>query len=69
MLRNLFFCLLVLSATVAEAAEVLGISRNLAYSAIRRGEIPALRIGRRYVIPVNRLEQLLAGTRQTGVRK
>lgn len=37
--------------TVPEAARMLGISRNEAYLAVQRGEIPARRIGRRIVIP------------------
>ena len=39
------------SLTVSEAAGELGISRNAAYEAVRVGEIPALRIGRRVIIP------------------
>lgn len=45
--------------TVEEAAEILGIGRNSAYEAIRRGEIPALRLGRRLVVPKQALERLL----------
>ena len=32
--------------SVDEAAEILGVSRNCAYEAVKRGEIPTLRIGR-----------------------
>lgn len=45
--------------TVAEAGELLGISRNSAYEAVRRGEIPSIRIGRRLVVPATALERLL----------
>jgi excisionase family DNA binding protein len=45
--------------SVDHAAKVLGIGRNSAYEAIRRGEIPAIRIGRRLVVPVDALERLL----------
>ena len=45
--------------TVEEAAEVLGIGRNSAYEAIKRGEIPALRLGRRLVVPRKALDRLL----------
>jgi len=31
--------------SVIEASKILGIGKNLCYEAIRRGEIPALRIG------------------------
>jgi excisionase family DNA binding protein len=37
--------------TVAEFAQVLAISPRLVRSLIRRGELPALRIGRTYRIP------------------
>ncbi|MGP6192347.1 MAG: helix-turn-helix domain-containing protein [Vulcanimicrobiaceae bacterium] len=40
-----------LTVTTAEAARLLGISRNLAYEAARRGEIPTIRIGRRILVP------------------
>ncbi len=36
-----------LTLTVEEAAQVLGISRAFAYEAVRRGEIPSIKIGRR----------------------
>jgi excisionase family DNA binding protein len=38
-------------ASVAALAKVLGISRNTAYAGLRDGTIPALRIGRRYILP------------------
>lgn len=45
--------------TVDETAALLGIGRNAAYEAIKRGELPALRIGRRIVVPRAALDQLL----------
>ena len=50
--------LLVLS--VEEAGRRLGIGRSLAYRAVREGEIPSVRIGRRLVVPVAALERMLA---------
>jgi len=50
--------------TVLEAAGMLGISRNLAYEGIRRGEIPSLKIGRRILVPRVALERLLAAQLQ-----
>jgi excisionase family DNA binding protein len=41
--------------TVEQAADVLGVSRGLAYEACRRGEIPTLRLSRRVLVPVPRL--------------
>lgn len=45
--------------TVKEAGEVIGIGRDAAYAAVHRGEIPGLRLGRRLVVPVPKLLQLL----------
>ncbi|MGH8993312.1 MAG: helix-turn-helix domain-containing protein [Acidimicrobiia bacterium] len=50
---------LVLS--VAEAAEMLGISRTLAYDLVARGKLPALRLGGRIVVLLRPLERLLDG--------
>jgi excisionase family DNA binding protein len=49
-----------LTLDVQTAARRLGISRNGAYEAIRRGEIPTIRIGRRLLIPRLALEKMLA---------
>jgi excisionase family DNA binding protein len=45
--------------TVPEAAEILGISRGLAYELVSRGDIPALRLGRRLVVPRKAIEAML----------
>ncbi len=45
--------------TVPEAADLLGICRNAAYEAVRRGEIPSIRIGKRLVVPRMAFEELL----------
>lgn len=37
--------------TVEEAAQLLRISRNLAYELVAQGELPHLRLGKRIVIP------------------
>ena len=37
--------------TVAEAAELLGVSRAFAYELAARGDLPVLRLGRRIVVP------------------
>jgi excisionase family DNA binding protein len=47
------------TVTVAEAAASLGISRASAYRAAGRGELGAIRIGRRLVIPRAALKRLL----------
>jgi len=40
-----------LVVTVTEAAELLGISRGLAYELARSGRLPSLLLGRRLVVP------------------
>ncbi len=53
--------------TVEEAADLLTIGRTSAYEAIRRGELPSLKIGRRIVVPVAPLMHMLGmGTTTTG---
>jgi len=37
--------------TVAEAGELLGISRAFAYELVSRGELPVIRLGRRRLVP------------------
>ncbi|MGH2975583.1 MAG: helix-turn-helix domain-containing protein [Solirubrobacterales bacterium] len=48
-----------LTYTVEQAAEVLQIGRTAAYEAVRRGEIPSIRIGRSLRVPRQRLLALL----------
>jgi excisionase family DNA binding protein len=45
--------------SVVEVADLLGIGRSAAYEAVRRGEIPARRLGRRLLIPVPALLEWL----------
>ena len=47
--------------SVDETAELLGISKWLVLQSVRRGELPAVRIGRRILIPRIRLQAFLAG--------
>ena len=44
-----------------EAAKLLGIGRNQAYEAAKRGEIPSIKIGKRVVIPKAALDKMLSG--------
>lgn len=46
--------------TVDEAARRLGIGRRLAYRCCAEGTLPAIRLGRRWVIPAAAVERLLA---------
>lgn len=47
--------------TVPEAGQRLGIGRNQAYEAAKRGEIPTIRIGSRILVPTAALDRLLSG--------
>ena len=40
---------------------MLGIGRSLAYQAAARGQIPTIRVGRKLLVPLARLDQLLSG--------
>jgi excisionase family DNA binding protein len=46
--------------TVPEAGALLGLSRNGAYEAAKRGEIPTLRIGRLLLVPKVAFHRMLA---------
>ena len=46
--------------TIEEAAVLLGIGRSVAYEAARRGDIPVLRIGRRWLVSKVALDKMLA---------
>jgi excisionase family DNA binding protein len=48
-----------ITLTVEEAAELLGISRGLAYQLVAQGDIPSVRLGRRIVVPRRALDALL----------
>jgi excisionase family DNA binding protein len=48
-----------LTVTVEVAGKALNLGRNAAYEAVRRGDIPSVRIGRRYVIPTASLRRML----------
>ena len=52
------------TVSVGQAAELLGIGRNLACELARRGELPgALRLGRRIVVSRKALDAFLDGGR------
>ena len=46
--------------TVAEVARLLSLSRGGTYELVRQGVIPAVRLGRRWVIPKTRFHAWLA---------
>lgn len=51
-----------MTISVDETADLLGISRWLAYDQIQRGELPAVRVGRRLRVPVRPLLALIGMT-------
>lgn len=53
-----------LTLTVTECAKCLGIGRNSAYEAISKGEIPAVKISKRLLVPRAALEKMLNGNQQ-----
>jgi excisionase family DNA binding protein len=50
-----------LTCSIPEAAERLGIGRNSAYAAAKRGEIPTIRIGNLVRVPEVQLDRMLRG--------
>lgn len=54
-----------LVVTVPEAGRLLGLSKDAAYGAVHRGEIPSLRCGRRILVPVPKLLALLGADMET----
>lgn len=45
--------------TVEQTARLLGLGRSAAYEAIRRGQLPSRRLGRRLIVPVPALLEWL----------
>jgi excisionase family DNA binding protein len=48
-----------LTMSVEEAATMLGVGRDAGYEAVRRGQIPALRVGRAWRVPRAALMKIL----------
>jgi excisionase family DNA binding protein len=48
-----------LTLTVEEAAKLIGISRAQAYRCVKRGELRAVQLGRRLVVPLVAVQDLL----------
>jgi excisionase family DNA binding protein len=51
--------------TVAEAAEILRISKWAAYAGVKKGELPVIWIGRRCLVPRLALEKMLSSVPAT----
>jgi excisionase family DNA binding protein len=50
-----------LTYSVDEVAALLGVARSVAYEAVRTGLVPAIRVGRRWLIPRKRFHDWLDG--------
>ena len=53
-----------MSCTVPEAGRIIGVSRNSAYLAAKRGELPTVRIGRRLLVPLPALMEMLSAKKE-----
>ena len=49
-----------LGLSVPEAGLLLGLARSASYSAAKRGEIPTIKIGGKFIVPKAALERMLA---------
>ena len=58
-----------LTLTVTECARLLGIGRNSAYEAVRKGEIPIIRIGKRILVPRTAFEKMLDEAKSLSTQK
>jgi len=47
--------------SVKEAARLLRLGRNQAYDAVRTGQLPSIRVGRRILVPWGPLKRLVDG--------
>jgi len=61
------------TVSVPEAGAILGLGRNASYEAVQRGDIPAIRLGKKLRVPKAVLERMLSGAetgwwaRQSGI--
>ncbi len=55
------------TVSVVEAGKKLGIGRGAAYRAARAGQLPVIRIGRRFFVPIAALERMLNGVTPNSV--
>ena len=58
-----------LTYTVDEVAALLGVARGAAYDNVRNGLIPAVRVGRRWLVPRSRLHAWLDATNSEATTK
>lgn len=47
------------TVSVEQAGRIVGVGRSAAYTAVSSGDLPVIRVGRKLLVPVCRLRQLL----------
>lgn len=52
-----------LAYNMKEVAEILGISKSLAYEMAKKGELPVIKMGTRILVPIKRLEEMFDATK------
>ena len=50
-----------LTYSVPEAGAKIGLGKSASYEAARRGDLPTIRMGRRLLVPIQRLKRMLEG--------
>ena len=58
-----------LTYTVDDVAALLGVARGVAYDNVRSGQIPAVRVGRRWLVPRGRFHAWLDATNSAATTK
>jgi excisionase family DNA binding protein len=49
--------------SVSEAARVIGVSRSFAYELVASGHLTSVRLGRRVLVPISAIDDLVARSR------
>jgi excisionase family DNA binding protein len=55
--------------TIAQLAKVLGITRIAVYKKVKKGQVPAQKIGKMYVIPKKYIDEILGKTLSESEKK
>lgn len=55
--------------TIAQLAKVLGITRIAVYKKVKKGQVPAQKIGKMYVIPKKYIDEILGKTLSDSEKK